>query len=191
LSKIFVISGPSGSGKTTLLKKLLRGGPLKRKLVRSVSLTTRPRRNGERNGQDYFFISRQDFQKRRRERKILEWTSYLGHYYATPKDFVEKKVKSGKHILLWLDVRGARQIRKAYPQDSVLVFINPPSLKELQRRIHGRRHSAAEINQRLGLARQELAAARCYDYRLLNSDLSQAAASLRDIVSREISTLRR
>lgn len=101
---VFVVSGPSGSGKTTLIRQLL-SGQRRRDLVRSVSLTTRPRRTGERHGRDYFFITKDEFLERRAAKKILEWTRYLGYYYATSRDFVDETLRSGKHAVLCLDYR--------------------------------------------------------------------------------------
>ncbi|MBU0709962.1 MAG: guanylate kinase, partial [Candidatus Omnitrophica bacterium] len=103
---IFVISGPSGSGKTTLRDKLLEDQELIREgLTKSVSLTTRPRREGERNRQDYSFITEKQFKLKLKGKKILEWTKYLGYHYATPRDFVEQQLKRGKSVILCLDLK--------------------------------------------------------------------------------------
>ena len=185
---VFVISGPSGSGKTTLLKRLLRQGFLKGGLVKSVSLTTRPKRPGERQGRDYFFVSEREFLRLLRQKKILEWTKYLGYYYATPRDFIEGNFKQGKNILLCLDLRGARKIRRAYPKNSVTIFITPPSLADLRQRIakRSRKTSPEELRQRLRLARGELLAKRRYDYHLLNKDLALATDKLKKIIIKEL-----
>lgn len=185
---VFVISGPSGSGKTTLLKRLLRQGFLKGGLVKSVSLTTRPKRPGERQGRDYFFVSEREFLRLLRQKKILEWTKYLGYYYATPRDFIEGNFKQGKNILLCLDLRGARKIRRAYPKNSVTIFITPPSLADLRQRIakRSRKTSPEELRQRLRLARGELLAKRRYDYHLLNKDLALATDKLKNIIIKEL-----
>jgi len=185
--KIFVISGPSGSGKTTLLEKVLKGKEIRKKFARSVSLTTRPKRTGEASGRHYFFVSREDFKERLKAKKILEWTKYLGYYYATPRDFVEKQLKSGKNIALCLDLRGARQLKRLYPGNTVTVFIAPPSLGELKGRIEGRckKTKKKEIRQRLLMARREIRASRHYDYSLLNEDLQQAVKVLKQIILRE------
>jgi len=184
---VFVVSGPSGSGKTTLIRLLL-SGPGKRSMVRSVSLTTRARRTGERHGRDYFFISEEDFLRRRAAKKILEWTRYLGYYYATSKDFVEEAVRGGKHVVLCLDYRGVKQIRKAYADQAVSIFILPPSLPELEQRIRSRcrRTCSAEIRQRILSAKDEVARAGQYDYRITNTHIQDALRQLRDVVSREI-----
>lgn len=184
---IFVLSGPSGSGKTTLLKALLRAKGFKKKFVRSVSLTTRPRRSGERNRKDYFFISQREFIHRRRQKKILEWTKYLGYYYATPRDVVERLVEQGRNVMLCLDLKGARRVKKLYPRRTVTIFIVPPSLAALRERITKRcwRTCSTEVQRRLALARKELASRRTYDYSLVNKDFNRALAQLKKIVARE------
>jgi guanylate kinase len=183
---IFVISGPSGSGKTTLLQNLIRSKILKHKLVKSVSFTTRPKRSGEREGRDYFFISDHEFKQRRKAKKILEWTRYLGYYYATPKDFVERRVQKGRHILLCLDLKGAFRIKRLYSKNTVTIFVMPPSLRTLHDRIKKRcsRTKREEIRQRLWLARKELGACRRYDYCVLNKDLRQAVRETKIIITR-------
>ena len=183
---IFVISGPSGSGKTTLLRNLIQSKILKHKLVKSTSFTTRPKRSGEKKGKDYFFISDNEFRQKRKAKKILEWTRYLGYYYATPKDFVERQVQKGKHVLLCLDLKGVFQIKRLYPKNTVTIFVMPPSLGTLQERIKKRcsKTKKEEIRQRLQLARRELRACRRYDYCVLNKDLNQAVRELKDIITR-------
>jgi guanylate kinase len=185
--KIFVISGPSGSGKTTLRDKVLGKSRLKARFVKSVSFTTRKKRSGERNGKDYFFISRALFKRYLKEQKILEWTRYLGYYYATSRDFVAKQLGAGKNIVLCLDLKGAKRTKKLFPHNSVTIFIKPPSLQELHRRIEGRctKTAKAEVIKRLALARQELKAASGFDYCLVNKDFKKTANALRDIILEE------
>lgn len=185
---IFVVSGPSGSGKTTLLEKLLKDRELRGRLVKSVSFATRPRRSGEKDKKDYFFITEALFKKMRKQKKILEWTRYLGYYYATPKDFVEKELARGRHIILCLDIRGALRIKKLYPKNTVTIFILPPSVEILQERIKGRcrRTRMEEIKQRLELAQEEFLASHKYDYSIVNKNLQDAVRELRGIVLKEI-----
>jgi len=187
---IFVLSGPSGSGKTTLLEKLLRDKILKKKLARSISFTTRPRRSGERDGRDYFFLSLKQFEAKRRAKKILEWTKYLGYYYATPKDFVHRQIENARHLALCLDLKGALKIKRYFPKDTVLIFVSAPSLKALHARISGRcsRTKTEEIKKRLKLARQELLSRRQYDYCVVNKNLAQATGVLKKIVLKEINS---
>jgi len=183
---IFVISGPSGSGKTTLLKELLAAADLKGRLSRSISLTTRPRRSGERNGGDYFFISREHFQELLRQNKILEWTKYLGYYYGTPGDRLKQQIKKGRNIALCLDAKGARTIKKLYPRNTVAIFVLPPSYKALGERIKRRCHKTGidEIRKRLNLGQKELRFVKQYDYSLVNKDLGRALKKLKGIVLR-------
>lgn len=138
-SFIFVISGPSGSGKTTLAGNLLKTKQLKHKLVKPVSFTTRPRRPDEKDGRDYFFIAEREFRQKKQEKKFLEWTRYLGYYYATSRDSLQRYLKQARHIILCLDLKGAFQIRKFYPKKTVLIFVMPPSLEALRQRIQIRR----------------------------------------------------
>jgi len=185
---IFVVSGPSGSGKTTLLKKLLKDYRLKKGLTKSISFTTRPKRSGEKDKKDYFFITQARFKHELKAKNILEWTRYSGYYYATPKDFVERQLKKGKHVSLCLDLQGAFKIRELYPKNTVLIFIIPPSLATLRERIGGRcnKTKKEEIRERLKLAKRELLASSRYDYCLVNKNLQQAVKELRQILLREI-----
>ncbi len=186
--KIFVISGPSGSGKTTLVKRLLRDRSLRKILVHSISLTTRHKRSKERNKKDYFFITEKQFNEERKAKKILEWTRYLGYYYATPKDFVENQLKYGGNVILCLDLAGARKIKKLYPRNTRTIFVEPPSIDVLHSRIRNRCHKTAheEISQRLGLAQQEISSARQYDYSLVNQDLDLGVQELKRIIVENI-----
>ena len=183
-----MISGPSGSGKTTLVKNLLKAVDLKTKLVKSVSFTTRPQRPGEVDGKDYFFISEKQFREQQKAKKILEWTRYLGYYYATSKDFIERYRKAGSHILLCLDLKGALKIKQAYSDNTVTIFIMPPSLEALRDRIRKRSHATKEreISLRMRLAGKELLAARSYDHCVLNKELATAVKELKKIVLEKI-----
>lgn len=188
---IFVISGPSGSGKTTLLKELLKDKQLKKRVTKSVSFTTRAKRSGEKDKKDYFFISRARFKEELKAKKILEWTRYLGYYYATPKDSVERQLKKGRHVILCLDLKGAFKIKRLYPKNTVLIFIIPPSLETLRKRIAARcnKTKKEEIKERLKLARLELLASCRYDCCLVNKNLQQAARELRQVILREADIL--
>lgn len=188
---IFVISGPSGSGKTTLAKKLLSDAGLKKSLSRLASFTTRPRRPGERQGHDYFFVSKEQFLEQRRAKKFLEWIEYLGYYYATAKKIIEAKLNQGRSIVLCLDQRGAFRIRRLYPELARLIFILPPDLKTLKKRIDSRANgakakAAKENKQRLSLAKREIRHKHMYDFCLVNKDLSKALRELKSIVKKEI-----
>ena len=186
--KIFVLSGPSGSGKTTLRDLILKESVFKRIFVKSVSLSTRQKRLGEKHGRDYFFISKKEFLMLRRDKKILEWTRYLGYYYGTKKETVDISLSKGKNILLCLDLRGALRIKKLYPKDSVTIFVIPPSIRELHNRLKGRcAHTGDdEITKRVKLARLELRNSSKYDYTLRNANLVSAVKRLKDIIFKQI-----
>jgi guanylate kinase len=185
--KIFVISGPSGSGKTTLLENLLNSRALKKKLVRSISFTTRPQRSREKDKRDYFFISAKAFKAKRKAKKILEWTKYLGYYYGTSKEFVESRFRKGKNLVLCLDARGAMSLRRLYPKNIVTIFVKPPSLEELKKRISKRcnKTKEEEIRRRLKIAKSEMQAADGYDYSLVNKELRKTTVELKRIVLEE------
>ncbi len=185
--KIFIISGPSGSGKTTLLTRLIQDKKISKLLRKSCSVTTRPKRLGERQGKDYFFVSKPEFRRLLKAKKILEWTRYLGYYYGTPRDPVESRLKEGGHLGLCLDLKGAKVLKKRYPQNAVTIFVLPPSLSALKARIEGRRRetNAKEVDQRLHLARKEIQAAAQFDYCILNQNLQKALKALKNVFSRE------
>ena len=187
--KIFVISGPSGSGKTTLLSNLIKDRKISKLLVKSRSFTTRPRRPQEREARDYFFVSRDEFKHLLKAKKILEWTRYLGYYYGTPKGPLEKQLRAGKNLGLCLDLKGARIIKKLYPDKTITVFVLPPSLHVLEARIKNRcsKTNTKEITQRIRLARRELLAASRFDYCILNQNLQVALEELKNIFLKEIS----
>jgi guanylate kinase len=170
---LFVLSGPSGSGKTTLAEKILTAPVLKGRLIKSVSFTTRAKRPGEVEGRDYFFITPREFQRQHKAKRILEWTRYLEYYYGTPKGFVDRRLRQGKHLLMCLDIHGARRIKRLYPRNTVTIFIEPPSLETLRQRLLRRSDKTdhGEIQRRVGLAKAELMAAHTYRYRLVNADL--------------------
>jgi guanylate kinase len=186
---IFVITGPSGSGKTTILKKLLKSKGLGKILLKSVSFTTRPKRTGEKNSADYCFINVEEFKQKKRAKKFLEWTKYLGYYYATPKDFIEKRLKEGRAVILCLDLKGALTIKRMYPKNAVTIFIVPPSLETLRDRIEKRSRNTKveEIIRRTQLARKELRASHRYDYSVINQDLKLAAREIKSIILNKIS----
>lgn len=186
--KIFILSGPSGSGKTTLSENILKDKKLSKKISRSISFTTRQKRSKEMNGRDYFFIKERQFKKYLKAKKILEWTKYLGYYYATPKGFVDKQLKANKNLLLCLDLKGALKIKKMYPGRTVLIFVKPPSVKDLHHRIANRcsKTKQIEIKRRLTRAKKELTCAHKYDFRLINDDLHLVTRKLKEIISQNL-----
>jgi guanylate kinase len=179
---IFVVSAPSGSGKTTLCKRLIRR---MRGLVPSVSATTRRPRRGEKNRQDYFYLSEKAFRENIRKGEFLEWTRNFGYYYGTPRHFVIEKTRAGKDLLLSIDVKGAMQVKKKFP-GSILIFIKPPSFRELSHRLGARGlDEKAEIAKRLKIAKKELAYIPRYDYAVVNDRLEDAVTTLKAIVKKE------
>ena len=185
---IFVISGPSGSGKTTLRDRLLEDKALRKRLSKAISFTTRPKRSKERNGRDYYFISDARFKLNKRAKKILEWTRYLGYYYATPKDSVEHRIKHGLHVVLCTDLKGVANIKRLYPFNTVSIFVKPPSLGVLEKRMGGRcqKTGKEELRMRLQLAKEELRLSHRCDYQVLNKKLSDALARLKRIIVKRI-----
>lgn len=183
--KLFIISAPSGSGKTTLCQKLLGRLSGKRNLVRSISVTTRKKRRGERAGRDYFFISPKEFLRRKKANQLLEWAKVLDNFYGTPRTFVEKHINRGDDVLLSIDVQGARKIKRKV-RGAVLIFILPPSLGELEARLRRRSTEARrEITRRLKLAKREMGFIKEYDYAVLNDKIESALKRLEEIIDFE------
>ena len=179
---VFVISAPSGSGKTTVAARALK--KLKN-IYPSVALTTRHPRKGEKDKRDYRYVSKKVFKKAAQRHELLEWAANYGHYYGTPKKFVLEKTKQGSDVLLRIDVKGAMQVKKKIPQ-SVLVFLKPPSLAELKRRLVSRNTDGKkEISKRLKIAKKELLFMPKYDYVVVNRKLPQAAREVALIIKKE------
>jgi guanylate kinase len=189
---LFVVSAPSGAGKTTLVNAALAADPA---LALSVSCTTRPPRVGEVHGKDYFFVAHDEFDRRRDAGEFAEWAWVFDHAYATPRAPLDAAIAGARDILLDVDIQGARAIRAAYPEDAVGIFVVPPSLEELEKRLRARGTDAPDqIRRRLDRAREELGAMRepgVYDFRIVNDDQERAAAALRAIVSAERCRIRR
>lgn len=182
IGNVFVISAPSGGGKTTLAGQILNAMP---DVERSVSMTTRPPRDGERDGRDYFFISEKDFEATAAKDGFLEHAKVFGQSYGTPRAFVENQRRQGKDVLLLIDVQGARQVKRNL-KDAIRVFVLPPSMEELKRRLENRSTDAPEeIQRRLKIAAREMREASKYDYVVLNLDLAKAVDELRAIILAE------
>lgn len=177
---LFVFSGPSGVGKGTLKAKLFE--EFADRIAYSVSATTRGPREGEVDGKDYFFISRQEFERRVKNNEFLEHAEFAGNCYGTPRAYVEKLLDSGMNVVLEIDVQGALQVMKSMPE-CVSVFILPPSFEELEHRLRGRGTETEEkVRERLETAKRELTYAPQYDYQIVNGgDIEAAYQSLREV----------
>lgn len=168
---LLVLSAPSGGGKTTIARKLLQ---VRKDLGYSVSATTRATRNGERDGEDYHFLSRAEFERRRDQGEFLEWAEYGAQLYGTLKREIDRIFGEGRHAVLDIEVEGARQIRKNFP-NSLQVFVLPPSADVLVERLKRRNTENPELlRKRLTHASEELAAVAEYDYAVVNEDLNTA-----------------
>ena len=182
LSIVFIISAPSGSGKSTLVRRLLDTAP---DLLFSVSYTTRPVRNQERPGEDYNFISREEFETRALRGEFLEHAQVFGNYYGTHRGALERAVAAGRDLVLDIDVQGARQLKIALPE-AVTVFVLPPSREVLEQRLRSRSADSEEvIERRLRGAALEVRNYTQYDYVLINNDLDNSVARLHAIVEAE------
>lgn len=184
---MIVISGPSGAGKGTLIARVL---PHFRDLVVSVSATTRPRRAGEREGREYFFMGREEFLRRVEAGAFLEWAEYGGNLYGTPEAPVRTHLEAGRDVILEIELQGARQIRERV-RDAVLVFIAPPDLQELEQRLRRRNTESEEaIAKRMDHAREEmdelardmLRESREFHYVIVNEDVDVAAEALIGVI---------
>jgi guanylate kinase len=169
--RLIVVSGPSGAGKSTLIREALASVP---QLAYSVSATTREARPGERHGEDYLFLSREEFERRISEGGFLEWAEYSGNLYGTPEGKVEELLDAGRSVILEIELQGARQVRRKRP-DAAMVFVRAPSLEETRRRLSGRATETAEaMETRLATAVGEVAARDEFDFEVVNGEWDQA-----------------
>ena len=183
-SRIFVITGPSGVGKGTLIRALRERMP---ELALSVSATTRPARTGEEDGNDYHFLSPEEFAERAEGGDFLEHATFSGNRYGTLRSEVERRLAAGESVLLEIEVQGARQVRAALGDEAVLIFIAPPDPEVLRERLAGRGTDSEEaIERRLETAKQELEAQQEFKHVIVNDDIDHAADELERIVRDEL-----
>ena len=180
--KLFVLSGPSGTGKGTVCKQLL---SQMQDIGLSISATTRSPRMGEMDGKDYFFLSKDEFQAIREQGGFLESAEFSGNFYGTPKDYVETSLQEGRNILLEIEAQGAGQIKEKMPE-AILIFLYPPSMEELERRLRQRgTESAASIERRLKRAEEEMELIQLYDYAVENDQIEMAVEKISAIIAAE------
>lgn len=180
--KLYVVSGSSGVGKGTVLKGFLSRNP---NFMLSISCTTRAPREGEVDGVNYFFMTKDDFKDCIENDKFLEWAEFAGNFYGTKKKFINQCLEDGKDIILEIDTQGALQVKKQMPE-SVLIFICPPSIEALEKRLRGRHtEDEATIQKRLNAVKEELARAENFDYKIVNDDLDNAISELERIINGE------
>jgi len=178
---ILVITGPSGAGKSSILKSLP-----EEEFYFSVSHTTRPPRPGEVHGKDYYFISEEDFKRMIENGEFLEWVRVHDTYYGTSKGEIEKAFSQGKHIVFDIEINGATRLRHLFRDQAVFIFIAPPDLSELERRLLKRgTESEEKLKKRLSRAKEELRLAPWFDYVIINEDLEASKALLRSIITAE------
>lgn len=180
--KLLVISGPSGTGKGTICKQLF---DRLENIVFSVSMTTRSPREGEVNGVNYHFVNKESFEEMISQGGFLEYAQVFDNYYGTPRQLVMEKLNAGIDVILEIDVQGAMQVKRVFPE-ALLIFVLPPSLEELRRRIVGRGTETEEsLNKRLGKAIDEIEYAVRYDYAIINDVLEEAVEGIIKIIEAE------
>lgn len=180
---LIVLSGPSGVGKGTVRKAIFEGDD--HQFEYSVSMTTRQKREGEVEGVDYFFRTREEFEELIKKGEMLEYAEYVGNYYGTPLRYVEDTLDSGKDVFLEIEVQGAMHIKEKCP-DAVFIFLTPPSLEELRQRIEGRGTDEPKIiDERMKVAVEEIQMMKNYDYAVINDEVPLAVKRIKDIISSE------
>ncbi len=181
---MIIYSGPSGVGKGTIMGKLMPMEDLR--LVSSVSMTTRKPREGEVEGVNYFYVTKKRFKEAIKNDELLEYAEYVKNYYGTPREYVEKQLKKGNNVVLEIEVQGARQVMEKM-KDHVSIFITPPSMEELERRILGRKSETPEtLALRIETAKKEMEQTGIYDYVVCNDDLDVAVEEVRQIILKEM-----
>lgn len=176
---LIVVSGFSGAGKGTLMNRLIEEYD---NYALSISATTRAPRPGEQDGREYFFLDKKEFEQRIEDGGFIEYACYLDNYYGTPKDYVNKQLEAGKNVVLEIEIQGAMKIKKQFPE-ALLLFVMPPDVAELERRLNGRGTETPEVvAKRLKRASEEAEGIEKYDYILINDDLETCVRQLNEIV---------
>ena len=182
--RLIVVSGPSGAGKDTLIRASLDAIP---ELALIASATTREPREGEVDGRDHVFLSREEFERWIDEDRLLEWAEYSGNLYGTPKQSVEELLEKGRSVILRIELQGARQIKERRP-DALMVFVRAPSLEETRRRLESRAtESSASVESRMATAIKEIAARDEFDYEVINGEYEQARKDMVEILQEVVS----
>ena len=176
---LVVVSGFSGAGKGTLMKQLVRTYDT---YALSVSMTTRPPRPGETDGREYFFVSREAFEQKIRENGLIEYARYCGNYYGTPREYVARQLLAGKDVILEIEIQGAQKVKEMFPS-ALLLFVTPPGIKELRRRLSGRGTETEDvIKERLCRAQAEAEGIEAYDYLVINDDLDTCVEQMHGLI---------
>ncbi len=184
MSKIFVVSAPSGAGKTTVVRNVLEKFP---EITFSISVTTRSRRDFEIDGVDYFFMSEAEFKDKITADEFVEWETFYGYYYGTLKSFINSELEKKKSVLLEVDVKGAVKIKEVYPE-AVMIFILPPSIEELQKRLIKRNTETEEdLQKRFERSKMEIDFQDHFQYKIVNDDLEIAREKIFNIFKSELS----
>lgn len=179
---LIVLSGPSGCGKNTVCNALKKEN---KNIWESISMTSRDRRPGEKNNEDYYFVTKEEFEEKIKKNKMLEYASFAGNYYGTPKDAVQQKLDEGKDVILVIEIQGALKIKEILPQ-SLFVFLLPPSMNELKKRLERRKTETKEkMMERFEIAYREINELPKYNYVIVNDDYEEAANKLNAIITAE------
>ena len=179
MNKLYVISGSSGVGKGTVIKEFLNKHP---EFKLSISCTTRNKREGEIDGVNYFFLSKEEFKNCINNNEFLEWADFSGNFYGTKKEFVEKCLKNNENLILEIDTKGALNVKKLMP-NAVFIFITPPSMEELEHRLRGRHTETEEaIQKRLASIKLEIENSKNFDYQIINDTVENAVRQIENII---------
>ncbi|MBK16879.1 MAG: guanylate kinase [Prochlorococcus sp. SP3034] len=177
--KLIIITGPSGVGKGTVIKEVLN---MNDKFWLSISATTRKARQGEINGEHYYFLSKEEFQEMIKDNLLLEWAEFAGNYYGTPLESIRKKIENDNKVILEIEVEGARQIKEKFP-NSLSIFILPPNIKELENRIRNRAtENEASITKRLDRSKFEISCSKNFDFIITNENIEETVKMVYHII---------